>query len=81
MNLDFKIRFAIDNIKDGIKDETIVAWPALDTKEERPVWLVGRKVSENKVMPLALLLDSEEAVKRFAPEMKDGEYDFTQIQK
>lgn len=80
MNLNFITRFLIDNIRDGVKDESLLTWPAWDSQKEKEVWLVGRKVGE-KVLPLAVLLsDLPAAVKRYAPKTEDG-YDFSQIQK
>lgn len=80
--LDFHTRFAFDNIRDGIGDGTLIMWPAYDNVEHREVWIVGRRVKD-KVMPIAALLNSVDAVKRYAPAIHGGpenrDYDFSQV--
>jgi len=73
-------KFAIDNVRDGINDQSLIMWPAWDCKEGKEVWVVGRKV-EDKVMPLAVMVESMLAVRRYAPRKSEKtEYDFTQVE-
>lgn len=76
-------RFAFDNIIDGVRDSTLLMWQAWDSQENREVWIIGRKVKEDKVMPVAVLLDnSVAAVKRYAPARGPGkDYDFSQVER
>lgn len=77
--LDHGSRFAWDNIIDGVRDESLILWPALDTVEMREVWIVGRRVKD-RCLPVAVLLSSSPlAVKRYAPATGPGEYDTGQI--
>ena len=79
--LSFQARFMFDNVTDGIKDQSLLMWQALDTDTGKVVWIIGRRVKD-KVLPLALLLEnSGETVKRYAPATGPGEYDFSLIPK
>lgn len=80
MNLEPKTRFTLDNIRDSVREGSLLAWPAFDMVEKREVWLIGRKVNE-KVFPLAVLVASLEASHRYAPAKAPGEYDFSAVLK
>jgi hypothetical protein len=80
-------RFALDNIRDGIKDDSVVVWEAHDTFEDKAVWILGRKIhssadpSRIDVLPCALLLgDSLKVVRRYAPAGPDGRWDYSQVE-
>ena len=79
-------RFALDNIRDGVKDDSMIVWEAHDTKEDKAVWVLGRKIPPPdgkeglSVLPCAILLgDSMAAVKRYAPAFRDG-WDYSRIE-
>jgi hypothetical protein len=81
---DHQARFALDNLLDGVKTDSLLVWQAFDTHEHKVVWIVGRKVkvtSENvSVLPLAILEpDSGVMVKRYAPALSPGRFDYSQI--
>jgi hypothetical protein len=77
--MEHRMRFIFDNITDGVRDESILMFKAFDIRENQEVWILGRKVGEDKVMPVALLLDSMDAVKRYAPNTGKDNYDFSQV--
>lgn len=77
-------RFALDNILDGAKDDTLLVWRALDVRcPPEMVWILGRKVPprqerELQALPCALLVgDSLACIARFAPAMPDGTFDYS----
>lgn len=77
---DPQIRFIFDNLVDSVKDQTLLLWEALDTRTQGRVWILGRRIGENSVMPLGQLLpDTRDTVQRFAPAAKDGGWDMSQI--
>lgn len=77
---DPQIRFIFDHLVDSVKDQSMLLWEALDTHTKERVWIIGRRVSETKVMPLAKLLpDTRETVSRYAPSLMDGTWDMSQI--
>jgi hypothetical protein len=80
-SLSHQTRFLFDNIIDGVRDGTLLMWQAWDTTENREVWVLGRKVPPDKVVPVATLVESSvAAVKRYAPARGPGkEYDFSQV--
>jgi hypothetical protein len=80
-SLDHKTRFLFDNIIDGVRDSSMLMWQAWDTVENKEVWILGRKVSPEKVMPVAILVESPAvAVKRYAPARGPGkDYDYSQV--
>jgi len=72
----------LDNLIDGVKDESVLLWQALDTHTHEIVWVVGRKIKEGSVLPLALLQPSSQAtVERYAPAKPGGGWDYRMIQK
>jgi len=78
-------RFALDNIRDGMKDESMVLWEAHDTKEDKVIWMLGRKLppenGEIRVLPCAILIgDSFACTKRYAPAHPNGGWDYSQIE-
>jgi hypothetical protein len=80
-------RFALDNIRDGIKDDSLLVWEAHDTLENKVVWILGRKIrssldpSRSDVFPCALLFcDSLKVVRRYAPAGPDGKWDYSQVE-
>lgn len=77
--MDPEIRFIMDNVQDGIKDGSVLLWQAHDTQEDEIVWVIGRKINETSVMPLAMLVKSSEAVRRYAPAKAEGGWDYSQI--
>jgi hypothetical protein len=80
--VDPDVRFMLDNIVDGIKDDTILLWQALDTHTDKIVWVIGRKISASAVLPCALLQPkSLETVARYAPAKPGGGWDYTMISK
>jgi hypothetical protein len=80
--MDHNVRFYFDNIVDGSKDKTLLLWEALDTQTDEKVWIIGRRLPENKVLPLAILKpNSPSVVKRYAPANGDGTWNYEQIQK
>ena len=78
-------RFALDNLIDGLKDDSLVIWEALDTGNSEPVWIIGRKVKELadsslNVLPCAMLLgNSLAAIGRYAPARPGGGWDYSKI--
>lgn len=78
------LRFALDNIRDGFSDNSLLVWQGHDTKEDREVWILSRKMRAGTaggadVLPCALLLKSQEAVKRYAPAAPGGGWDYSKI--
>jgi hypothetical protein len=83
---DHQVRFTLDNLLDGVKTDSLLVWQAFDTFEHRVVWIVGRKTKITgdsvSVLPLAILEpDSGAMVKRYAPAIRPGQYDYSQIPK
>jgi hypothetical protein len=83
---DHHARFALDNLLDGVKTDSLLVWQAFDTLDHRIVWIVGRKVKTTNetvsVLPLAILEpDSGAMVKRYAPALAPGQFDYSQIPK
>jgi hypothetical protein len=77
--LDAGTRWAFDHLVDGVKDRTLLIWYALDTQTNRPAWIIGRKINETQVLPLAILEpESMRIVKRFAPAIPGTGWDFSQ---
>lgn len=81
---DHGVRFALDNILDGLKDDSMLVWQALDTDSGRVEWIMGRKTGiENgvvTVLPCALLLGRPDlTVKRYAPALSPGHFDYSKI--
>jgi hypothetical protein len=78
------LRFALDNLLDGFKDESLVIWEAHDTRTGAGVWIIGRKVTLDgglRVLPCAVLLPSgKEAVERYAPALLKGGWDYSQVE-
>jgi hypothetical protein len=81
-------RFALDNIRDGLKDDSLLVWEAHDTLEDKAVWILGRKIpsasnpAKIEVLPCARLFsDSLEVVRRYAPAGPDGRWDYSQVAK
>lgn len=66
-----EIQLIIDHIRDGSKDNSLVALPALDLQQGIEVWLLGRKIDNERIWPVALFLtDSAETIKRYQPREK-----------
>jgi len=78
-SLDHGTRFLFDNILDGVRDGTCLMWQAWDAEESRKVWILGRKVPPDKVLPIAVLLNPANAVKRYAPAKGPDDFDWSQI--
>jgi hypothetical protein len=75
-------RFSLDNLRDGFKDDSLLIWHALDTKEDKSVWVLGRKMKGQtlQVIPCAILFSTgREAVERYAPAKPGGGWDTRQI--
>lgn len=80
--IDPQARLTLDHLLDGVKTESLLLWQVLDTHTGRPEWVLGRRISETDVLPVALLLlDSGEVVKRYAPAKGGGGWDMSQIEK
>ena len=78
-------RFALDNILDGARDNTLLVWQAHDTKTDDDVWVLGRKVRAEggrvDVLPVAIVIeDSLACVRRYAPANQGGGWDYSQVQ-
>lgn len=79
------VRFALDNIIDGARDDSLIVWEALDTETSEPVWVLSRKIKETpdggtQVLPCAILLDSTlELATRYAPAKLGGGWDSSRI--
>lgn len=78
------VRFALDNILDGLKDDSALVWQALDTDSGRIEWIMGRKTKiENgtvTVLPCAILVGRPDLlVKRYAPAVSPGHFDYSKI--
>jgi hypothetical protein len=80
--LEFMTKFVYDNVIDGARDNSLIMWPALDVATSQEVFILGRRVKEDKVLPVAILIcDSLAAVKRYAPRKGLREdYDFSMIE-
>jgi hypothetical protein len=79
-SLDPPVRFILDSLVEGIKDNTLIVWRALDTHTGLPVWILGRRINQTQVLPIGYVEpDSGVLVNRFAPAMPDGSWDFSQI--
>lgn len=81
---DSRTRFALDHLLDGVKTDSLLVWQAFDTVEHRVVWLVGRKTQTTtetvSVLPLAVLEpDSGAMIKRYAPALAPGKFDYSRI--
>ena len=78
---DPQVRFMLDNLIDGVKDQSVLLWQALDTHTHEVVWVIGRQIKEGSVLPLALLQPSSQAtVERYAPAKPGGGWDYRMIQ-
>lgn len=79
-----QVRFALDNLLDGVKTDSLLVWQAFDTHEHKIVWIMGRKIKATdetvSVLPLAILEpESGLMVKRYAPALAPGRFDYSQI--
>lgn len=79
--LDAASRFAFDNLTQGVLDHSLLMWYALDTHSGQRVWVIGRRINPDKVLPLAILEpNSELIVKRYAPAVSGMGWDYSQVE-
>jgi hypothetical protein len=82
---DAQVRFALDNLLEGLKTDSLLVWQAFDTLEHRVVWIVGRKIKVTEVtvsvLPMAILEpDSSALVKRYAPALTPDKFDYSKVE-